>query len=86
MIYVGLTEKRHTENIQEVGFRGPSDKIRKLADLAKQLGLIETAMAEPECFIPWREAFREITDESLPGTCLLARGTRKVLLSGNFPR
>lgn len=69
-----LTEKRHTENIQEVRFRGTPDKIRKLADLAKQLGLIETAMAEHECFVPWREAFREITDENLPGTCL--RGAR----------
>jgi hypothetical protein len=47
---------------------------RKLADLAKELGLIDTAMAEPECFIPWREAFQEVTDENLPGTCL--RGAR----------
>ncbi len=48
--------------------------IRKLADLAKELGLIDTVMAEPECFMPWREAFPEITDENLPGACL--RGAR----------
>ncbi|MFZ0932185.1 MAG: helix-turn-helix transcriptional regulator [Syntrophobacteraceae bacterium] len=67
-----FSRKQFTE--PECGFRGPSDKIRKLADLAKELGLIDAAMAEPERFMPWREAFPEITDENLPGTCL--RGAR----------
>ncbi len=69
-----LTKRRHTENIREVKFRGPSDKIRKLTDLAKELGLIHTSGGETEDFIPWREAFPEITDEKLPGACL--RGAR----------
>ena len=69
-----LTKRRHDENIREVKFRGPSDKIRKLTDLAKELGLIDTFEGETEDFIPWREAFPEITDERLPGACL--RGAR----------
>ena len=69
-----LTKRRHIENIREVKFRGPSDRIRKLTDLAKELGLIDTSEGETEDFMPWREAFPEITDENLPGACL--RGAR----------
>ncbi len=69
-----LTKRRHIEDIREVKFRGPSDKIRKLADLAKDLGLIDTSEGEPQDFVSWREAFPEITDEDLPGACL--RGAR----------
>ena len=69
-----LMKKRHIENIREVRFRGPSDKIRKLTDFAKDLGLIDASEGETGDFAPWREVFPEITDEKLPGACL--RGAR----------
>ena len=69
-----LTKKRSTENIREVKFRGPTDKLRKLADFARDLGLIDTTEEETEGSAPWREAFPDITGENLPGACL--RGAR----------
>ncbi len=60
--------------MREIKFKGPSDKIRKLADFAKALGFVDTSEGETEDFIPWRHAFPEITDENLPGACL--RGAR----------
>ncbi len=69
-----LTKRRHIENIREVRFRGPSDKIRKLTDLAKELGIVDTSEGASEDFVPWREAFPEISEENLPGTSL--RGAR----------
>jgi hypothetical protein len=69
-----LTKRRRIENIREVRFRGPSDKIDKLTDLAKELGIFDASEGDGEDSIPWREAFPEITEENLPGTCL--RGAR----------
>ena len=69
-----LTKRLPIENMREVKFRGPSDKIRRLTDFAKELGLVDTSGVATDDLIPWREAFREITDENLPGTCL--RGAR----------
>lgn len=36
--------------------------------------IFDTSKGDTEDFMPWREAFPEITDENLPGTCL--RGAR----------
>jgi len=69
-----LTKGRHTESVREVEFGGPSDKILKLTDFAKGLGLIETFEEETEDFVPWREALTEVSDENLSGACL--RGAR----------
>jgi hypothetical protein len=69
-----LTKRHHTDDIREVRFRGPSDKIRKLSDLAEELGLIDTNDAQIDDSVPWREGFPEINDENLPGICL--RGAR----------
>ena len=54
--------------------KSSSSKISKLTDLAKELGIFDTSEGDTEDFVPWREAFPEITDENLPGTCL--RGAR----------
>ncbi|HYA42483.1 MAG TPA: helix-turn-helix transcriptional regulator [Syntrophobacteraceae bacterium] len=69
-----LTKRRPIENVREVKFRGPSDKIRQLTDFAKYLGLIDTSEGVTEDFLTWRETLPEITNENMPGICL--RGAR----------
>ena len=66
------TRKRRTERIRirEICFRGPADKIVKLAELAKGLGVEDLSEK-----VGWRELFPEYSEESSPAVAL--RGARK---------
>jgi len=65
-----VTRKYHTEDVREAHFMGPAEKIKKLARAAKSLGLADISDS-----VPWRDAFPEFDDESIPSVTL--RGARR---------
>ena len=64
------TKNHHIKDIREAHFMGPVDKIEKLTQVAKSLGIVDVSVA-----IPWRVAFKEFSDEPAPSVAL--RGARK---------
>ena len=65
-----VTRKYHTEDVREAHFMGPAEKIKKLAQAAKSLGLADISDS-----VPWRDAFPEFDDESISSVTL--RGARR---------
>jgi len=65
-----VTKKRHTKNIQKVRYIGPAEKIEKLDQVAKSLGLVDLSDS-----VPWRELFPEFDEKSSPSIAL--RGARR---------
>ena len=65
-----VTKKRHTRNIQKVRYVGPAEKIEKLDQVARSLGLVDVSDS-----VPWRELFPEFDDKSSPSIAL--RGARR---------
>ncbi len=65
-----VTKKPHTKDIQEVRYIGPAEKIEKLAQVAKSLGLVDVSDS-----VPWRELFPEFDEKSSPSVAL--RGARR---------
>ncbi|MBW1824258.1 MAG: helix-turn-helix transcriptional regulator [Deltaproteobacteria bacterium] len=65
-----VTKKRNTKNIQKVRYIGSAEKIGKLDQLAKSLGLVDVSDS-----IPWRELFPEFDEKSSPSIAL--RGARR---------
>lgn len=63
------TRKLPTDTV-ELCFHGPAAKRQEAVDYLRGLGF----EAKNNDSIPWREAFPEITDQTLPGVCL--RGAR----------
>ena len=63
------TKKHHTKAAREAYFVGPSDKIQKLREMARSLGLKQVSES-----IPWREAFPEFDGQCEPSIAL--RGAR----------
>lgn len=53
---------------------GPKSQKKKAVEALRQLGFLDV-----EESIPWREAFPELTDENLPGTCLAGMRYREGL-------
>ena len=64
-----VTKKPHTKNIQEARYMGPAEKIDKLAQVAKSLGLEDISDS-----VPWRELFPEFDEKTSPSIAL--RGAR----------
>jgi DNA-binding XRE family transcriptional regulator len=65
-----VTKKHPTRNIQKVHYIGPAEKIEKLDQVAKFMGLVDLADS-----IPWRELFPEFDEKSSPSIAL--RGARR---------
>ncbi len=65
-----LTKKHPTRNIQKVHYIGPAEKIEKLDQVAKSMGLVDLSDS-----IPWRELFPEFDEKSSPSIAL--RGARR---------
>ena len=65
-----VTKKHPTRNIQKVHYIGPAEKIEKLDQVAKSMGLVDLSDS-----IPWRELFPEFDEKSSPSIAL--RGARR---------
>lgn len=69
------TRKPPTDNTVELCFTGPAAKRQEAENYLRGLGF----EAKDAASIPWREAFPEITDATLPGVCLRGARAREVL-------
>ena len=65
-----VTKERHIDKLKEVRFLGPAEKVEKLTQVAKSLGLEDISDS-----VPWRDAFPEFEEESSGGVAL--RGARR---------
>ncbi len=65
-----VTKKHPTRNIQKVHYIGPAEKIEKLDQVAKSMGLVDLSDS-----IPWRKLFPEFDEKSSPSIAL--RGARR---------
>lgn len=65
-----VTKEPRIEKIKVVRFLGPAEKVEKLTQVAKSLGLEDISDS-----VPWREAFPEFEEESAGSVVL--RGARR---------
>lgn len=68
------TRKHHTDEAVELRFIGPASKRKKASEALASLGFQD--MDES---IPWREAFKDVSDEQMPGRCLAGARYREGL-------
>ena len=65
-----VTKEPHIDKLREVRFLGPAEKVEKITQVAKSLGLEDISDS-----VPWRDAFPEFDEE--PTGSVALRGARR---------
>lgn len=68
------TRKRHTDEVVELRFIGPASKRKKASEALALLGF-----QDMEASVPWRDAFKDVSSEQMPGRCLAGARYREGL-------
>ncbi|MCK4389732.1 MAG: helix-turn-helix transcriptional regulator [Desulfobacterales bacterium] len=75
------TKKLHTKGSVALHFTGPPENKEKAINALKSLGFADTSDS-----IPWRDAFPEFDDNTLPGVALAGARTKEGLTQEELSR
>ncbi len=76
-----LTKKPRTKGLVVLRFTGPLEKKGKAIEALKSLGFTDTSES-----IPWRDAFPEYDDNTLPGVALAGARAKEGLTQQELSR